>query len=155
MTEPAMKVLSLWQPWASAIACGMKFIETRSWYTGYRGTLYIHATKGGLNAKGRARIEADERWRHVLRKCGVSAIEDLPRGVVVCRTNLNDVKPVEEVERTNEWESLLGDFSPGRYAWFLRGVTKLYPVEAKGAQGLWTPTKYEQHLILSAVRDAA
>lgn len=35
--------LSLWQPWASLIALGVKTIETRSWSTQYRGPLAIHA----------------------------------------------------------------------------------------------------------------
>lgn len=30
-----------------------------------------------------------------------------------------------------------GDFSPGRYAWFLENVQAVKPVEAKGALGLW------------------
>ncbi len=38
-----MKALSLWQPWASLIALGVKTIETRSWATNYRGPLAIHA----------------------------------------------------------------------------------------------------------------
>lgn len=40
-----MKALSLWQPWASAIALGAKRVETRSWETLYRGPLLIHAAK--------------------------------------------------------------------------------------------------------------
>uniref|UniRef100_A0A6M3J354 ASCH domain-containing protein n=1 Tax=viral metagenome TaxID=1070528 RepID=A0A6M3J354_9ZZZZ len=32
-----MKAISLWQPWASAMALGWKKIETRSWGTSYRG----------------------------------------------------------------------------------------------------------------------
>lgn len=32
-----MKAISLWQPWASAIAVGAKRVETRSWATKYRG----------------------------------------------------------------------------------------------------------------------
>ncbi len=40
-----MKALSLWQPWASAIACGSKTVETRHWQTKYRGPLAIHAAK--------------------------------------------------------------------------------------------------------------
>ena len=40
-----MKVLSLWQPWASLVAFGRKRIETRSWSTSYRGPLMIHAAK--------------------------------------------------------------------------------------------------------------
>lgn len=40
-----MKAISLWQPWASAIAFGSKRVETRSWTTRYRGPLAIHAGK--------------------------------------------------------------------------------------------------------------
>lgn len=40
-----MKAISLWQPWASAIAVGAKRVETRSWATNYRGPLAIHAAK--------------------------------------------------------------------------------------------------------------
>lgn len=40
-----MKCISLWQPWASAIAVGAKRVETRSWPTNYRGPLAIHAAK--------------------------------------------------------------------------------------------------------------
>lgn len=40
-----MKAVSLWNPWAAAIAAGIKKIETRSWTTSYRGPLAIHAAK--------------------------------------------------------------------------------------------------------------
>ncbi|HVM07165.1 MAG TPA: ASCH domain-containing protein [Acidimicrobiales bacterium] len=40
-----MKAISLWQPWASLIAYGVKTIETRSWSTPYRGRIAIHAAK--------------------------------------------------------------------------------------------------------------
>ena len=36
-----MKALSLYQPWATAIALGSKRIETRGWPTSYRGPLAI------------------------------------------------------------------------------------------------------------------
>ena len=40
-----MKALSLWQPWASLIAAGVKKVETRHWPTAYRGPIAIHAAK--------------------------------------------------------------------------------------------------------------
>ncbi|NLE60710.1 MAG: ASCH domain-containing protein, partial [Planctomycetes bacterium] len=40
-----MKALSLWEPWASLMRCGAKTIETRSWYTSYRGPLLICGAK--------------------------------------------------------------------------------------------------------------
>ena len=39
-----MKVLSVKQPFANMIISGEKTIETRTWKTGYRGFLYIHAS---------------------------------------------------------------------------------------------------------------
>ena len=43
-----MKLISLWEPWATLMALGAKKVETRSWDTNYRGLLAIHASKGGL-----------------------------------------------------------------------------------------------------------
>jgi len=40
-----MKVLSLWQPYGTAISLGLKTIETRSFSAHYRGPLAIHSTK--------------------------------------------------------------------------------------------------------------
>ena len=38
-----MKAITIWQPWASLIACGVKKYETRSWATKYRGPIAIHS----------------------------------------------------------------------------------------------------------------
>ena len=43
-----MKLISLWEPWATLLATGQKRIETRSWSTDYRGPVAIHAFKAGL-----------------------------------------------------------------------------------------------------------
>ena len=40
-----MKCLSLYQPWASLMAAGVKRVETRSWATPHRGPLLIHASR--------------------------------------------------------------------------------------------------------------
>ena len=40
-----MRALSLTEPWATLVAIEAKRIETRSWQTGYRGELLIHAAK--------------------------------------------------------------------------------------------------------------
>ena len=41
-----MRALTLTQPWAEAVASGLKVWETRSWQTSYRGPIAIHAAKG-------------------------------------------------------------------------------------------------------------
>lgn len=40
-----MKALSIRQPWAWLITHGFKPVENRTWQTGYRGELLIHASK--------------------------------------------------------------------------------------------------------------
>lgn len=40
-----MKVLSIRQPWASAIVDGVKDIENRTWETHFRGDFLVHATR--------------------------------------------------------------------------------------------------------------
>lgn len=40
-----MFALSIRQPWAFAVASGVKRIENRTWSTNYRGPLIIHASK--------------------------------------------------------------------------------------------------------------
>ena len=44
-----MKVLSIKQPWASAIVYGLKDVENRNWQTSYRGPILIHSSKEGLD----------------------------------------------------------------------------------------------------------
>lgn len=39
-----MKALSIKQPFASLIVLGIKDIENRTWYTNYRGRIYVHAS---------------------------------------------------------------------------------------------------------------
>lgn len=146
-----MKALSLWQPWASAIALGSKRIETRSWATGYRGPLLIHAarTKVGLEvARPMSGI-----WRDVLRvPMGVSveaALRALPFGAVLVRCELFDCVPAGDTEAIREaarrsgeryspYEHDLGNYRSGRWAWMLRNVEPLpAPVPMRARQGLF------------------
>jgi hypothetical protein len=48
-----MKCISLWQPFASAVALGIKKIETRSWMTYYSGPIAIHAAQKCTNETDR------------------------------------------------------------------------------------------------------
>lgn len=62
-----MKALTLWQPWASLIALGVKSIETRAWSTSYRGPLAIHAaatTKGFDMLPGDCEGTVEGGWRY-------------------------------------------------------------------------------------------
>ena len=143
-----MKALTLHQPWASLIAHGVKKIETRSWapprsLVGQR--IAIHAGKrvvgpGSLNSATRLAI-AD--------LFGPDWPRAIPTGVVVAtallvnfaQVNMRDGQYVNFVGRPATRQLATdpyGDFSPGRWLWFLRDVEPCVPpVEATGHQGLW------------------
>lgn len=147
-----MKCISLWQPWASLMALGHKTIETRSWSTGYRGPLAIHAAK-------RLMIPDDPEFFDALRRLGITIhdINKLPLGAIVGACNLSACVPsdnfqtllnvaakglspeararaIESIER----QKIFGDYSPGRFLWLVSNIKKLEtPIPCRGRQGLF------------------
>ena len=149
-----MKTLSLWQPWATLIAIGAKRIETRSWYTPYRGPLAIHAAK----THNQDMIDAMmlEPFRYALKsaglKCEMRAVggyhaDQIPLGCVVATCDLVECIKVETHTMfpnslnsripPNEPERSFGDYTPGRYAWFLENIQPVNPFPFKGRQQLF------------------
>lgn len=131
-----MKAITLWQPWASLIALGLKQYETRSWATNYRGPLVIHASK-----KNDAEIRDYCQQPDI--KAGLQAHNlnsyDLPYGAALCVCTLVDCIPTERAIRSiSLQESAFGDYSRGRFAWKLGNVQAFYEfIPCRGAQGLW------------------
>jgi hypothetical protein len=131
-----MKAISLWQPWATLMALGIKTVETRSWSTEHRGYLAIHAT--GHFPKEARDLCYESPFSDVLKLYnGHLNPEMLPRGKVLAVVNLYSVFGTTSVN-PNSLNREFGDFSPGRYAWLTSNVIQLpWFVEAKGRQGLW------------------
>lgn len=138
-----MKALTLTQPWASAIALGMKTIETRSWRTKYRGELLIHAAMG---MPADARRFASEEFAQG------RGLEYFPLGAVVALARLVDVVSTEDAwPGASDLECSYGDFSAGRWAWMLEDVVPLStPILARGALSLWTPDAKLEAVVLAA-----
>jgi hypothetical protein len=147
-----MKALSLLQPWATLIAIGAKQIETRSWNTAYRGPLAIHASlsKRFISMRSSDYVCGEEPFRSILTAEArrivyayphplESAKRILPLGVVIATCNLVDVQPTHVIsDALSGQEAAFGDFTPGRFAWFLDNIKMLpEPVPAKGKLGLW------------------
>ena len=111
-----MKVLSLIEPWATLIKEGKKVIETRSWKTSYRGELYIHASCKKIK-------RSDEHTKELLK-----LIPDVPMGYgnILCKCKLVDCIYMDQEflnkVQDNKQEFLCGEYSLGRYAWFLEDV---------------------------------
>lgn len=139
--DPVWKGLTLWNPWAVAVALGLKRYETRSWAVAYRGVVLIHASA---------------RWDEELRGIAAGLVGSLPPGTVHGRGPLRllDGQPTaghvvaiarlvscEECLFEDSYpllERILGDLSRGRYAWGLADVVPLArPVPWRGRQRLW------------------
>lgn len=149
-----MKILSLWQPWASCVALSLKAYETRSWSTNHRGPLWIHAAKGGLRGRDLAKMQQDSWWKRILELLGVHSFEDLPRGNVLCRVELVNVHRTDDVLDTIEArEQFLGDYAPGRYAWEFKKVLRVPPVPVMGRQSIFAPSPDERRRLQFALRD--
>jgi hypothetical protein len=135
-----MKALTLTQPWASLVALGQKSIETRSWFTSYRGELLIHA------AKGFPKWAQDFCYEDPFRGFLPPTAQELPLGVILCKVELLACVRTNQLHKLGEAglakpdviELAFGDYSEGRYAWALRLIeTFNKPIPAKGSLGLW------------------
>lgn len=122
------KALSIIEPYATLIRLGLKHIETRSWKTKYRGTIYIHASKRRV----------PKEWRML--PCYETAKENgLNFGSVVCKAELVDCYEMTEeiISKMNNVEKDMGFWAPGRYAWVLDNIEPVDPFLVKGHLGVW------------------
>lgn len=131
-----MKALSITQPYAELIKNGTKKIETRSWKTNYRGTIYIHASSTKIPKASKENAE--------LMKLTANACMDF--GKVICSAKLVDCVEmtesyIENLKTNNCNEFVSGIYEKGRYAWVLENVKVLSePIKTKGSLGLWNFT---------------
>lgn len=139
-----MKALTLWEPYATLVAHGFKEVETRDWYTNYRGPLAIHAAKRKPDptdlshvtfALGHRGLELPAlKFGAVLCTCNLVACTMAPNAEYNCKK----LKEWFEPKRGWDFERLFGDYSSGRWAWILRDVKLLEPPQlAHGTRKLW------------------
>jgi activating signal cointegrator 1 len=133
-----MKIISLWQPWASAMAWLWKRNETRSWSTKHRGEVAIHAAK----QNGTSYLDIREYAVRKLVEAGApvpSPFPEMPRGAIVAVGELVDVLPVAEFLRLHKPSALelaFGDYGPMRSIWVFSNVRAVVPLPYKASQGL-------------------
>ena len=103
------RILTVWQPWATLLALGVKRVETRPWSASYRGPVVIHAAArppddflrlgpGGFGAE----VVSDEYLVNEMADGSFRLLDlcneeswRLPLGAVVGVAELVDVLPVE------------------------------------------------------------
>jgi activating signal cointegrator 1 len=148
-----MKALTLYHPWAMLVEIGWKEVETRDWYTGYRGPLAIHASRHWTSVEGFEFARIVERAeglaldpeflaRPALREsmgC-IVAIADLVGCIPTAFVEESAAKLKPPFTPARGWaiERIMGNYEPGRWAWILRNVRRVVPyIPAKGHQKLW------------------
>ena len=139
-----MKAISLWEPWASAMASGLKRNETRGWPTNYRGELVIQSSKRRPSLE---EVGDPETYYEAMR---------MPYGYALCVVELYACVSTEEFTidgRTGKHslsraEEELGNYTPGRFAWVTANCRPLKGlVPLRGRQGLWTLTEEEERMV--------
>ena len=119
-----MKALTIWQPWASLLACGGKRFETRSWATSYRGPIAIHAAAIKIPQVFKKCFPMSE-WTyhpdHDAEKLFLDALakafedyapigdimeylEELPTGAVIATANLIGCHEIDKIQETGCWD---------------------------------------------------
>lgn len=160
-----IRLLSLWQPWASFIPHGLKDYETRLWATNYRGKIAIHAAQrkaqndevvsiyDNLKALGGTN-EAVSKLDRVL-GCFLMWKDDLPYGAITAIVSLvnclemwdsqvyGPLMPLHrrgiDIASVSALEKAVGNWQEGRFAWEQANIRPLAkPIPCKGAQGLRT-----------------
>lgn len=123
---PAMKALTIAQPYAHLIARGDKPIENREWPTRYRGPLAIHA------GKSRAWLDHDD----------LTEYPDMVFGAVVAVAQLVDCRRREDLPQ----ELQRHEHANGPWCWVLAEVRRVKPVACNGARGLWVTSLEFEYL---------
>lgn len=155
-----MRAISLWQPWASAVAVNAKRVETRHWATPYRGALAIHAAQRKVVLE-LMHYGSCWNWAGALRPANSPAntshwpdLTLLPFGAIVAVCNLVECRPTDsftnaeldaprlppgETLDSYQWtERQMGNFELGRFGWVLEDIRMLRePVPFKGHQGFF------------------
>jgi len=125
-----MKVLSVREPFASLIMNNIKTIETRSYNTNYRGTIYIHASLSKYKNESRANYLRDK----------FNILKEYP-GYIICKCKLVDSIKIDEefLDKIKDDEELLlcNNFEKGKYAWILKDIKPIGKIKAKGRLGIW------------------
>ena len=112
--EPAVKALTIRQPWASLIMAGIKDVENRSKPTRFRGTIAVHAGQG-VSAEGMAA------HGHLA--------DSYPAGAIIGTVDIVDCVR----DSGSEWAM------DGHWHWILANPRPCAPVRADGKLSFWTP----------------
>lgn len=142
-----LKVITLWEPFATLMAIGAKRIETRHWRTDFRGPVAIHAAKGGLSKDELKSICAEKHFAEALNPQGLrqppvfhfghilavgELVDCLPTKANICQPGVFD----DNASLDTPAECAFGNYDPGRFGLVFKNVRRLkQPVPFSSRQG--------------------
>lgn len=136
-----IRVISLWQPYATLFMLDRKGCETRGQKMPFqRGErVAIAATK--QVKREQKELFGHPRLQRYYRNEGLpDRIDDLPRGCIIGTAiawNSFEIT-LEMAMNLEEREYVYGDWRPGRWAWDFQEKTLLKePIPVRGGQGVW------------------
>ena len=136
-----MKVISIWQPFASLAVKGFKTFETRTWPAPASiigQTIGIASTKG-IKPAQRAYFE-DERFLNFYASTGMPPLDELPCGYLLGTVMIEESLVMTEafMEEVSDEEKAYGYWERGNFAWRLAPLMTLeHPIPIRGAQGIY------------------
>lgn len=141
-----MKTITLWQPWAQLIACGIKTIETRTHerFKNLQGqTILIHAGQKWdddffkLAGDFITENQVQDIWKLEYLFKHKSPL------VYSCLLAAAFVETTGWLISAHSTKALI-DCEEGRFGLFLKDIKKIKPISVKGHQGIWN---YEGEII--------
>jgi hypothetical protein len=134
-----VKAISLWQPWATLWLLSdpdEKVFETRSWYTGYRGPLLVHAAK-----KKDGEVRECLSHPYFVARLALHGLNpsDLAFGALIGKVDLIGCCSTHLVFPMSEVEKQAGNWEPGRFAWERAPHPEIFsaPISFRGSQGFF------------------
>jgi hypothetical protein len=161
------KILTLWQPWATLYAHGLKQIETRPKPTNFRGAYLIHAAQKW--SKEQREICFQEPFRSSLIELGYLTYScqkfNLPLSAIIGAVDIEDCIPIERSHNginllclfykgnnmgfLSEKEMAFGDYRNGRFAWIGKNHRVLVdPISYKNGQGYYQNFKGDESKLM-------
>lgn len=130
---PSIRCISLWQPWASLVALGIKTTETR----GKPAPSTILGTRIGIHAARSLKgYKPPFMTPELLAACsanGLALHPGPPFGCIVATAVVEASIPAEKLT-----PDIFGNYAPGRFGWMLCDIRPLAePIPWKGAQGIF------------------
>ncbi|KAF4082893.1 hypothetical protein AMELA_G00133830 [Ameiurus melas] len=137
--------LSMHQPWASLLTCGIKRVEGRTWYSSHRGRLWIAAAAKKPTPQEIAQVEA--MYRKQICKQDLHFPKDYPTGCLLGCVNMTDCLSQEQFK---EQYPHISDESASPFVFICTNPQELlvkFPM--KGKHKIW---KLESQIHQSAKR---